>query len=394
MVSKLRLVLALALALAPLSVGAAQARPVDRAERLLRQAEQSYFRMRMEDAERRVIEAVEICEREGCPAATRATLYVALGSIAYTASGDGLRARMAFDRALNLDPHVAPDQELSNPEVRAIFDEVRASHRATPRPDAPPEEAAESDPDADVDADVDADTDIAPMSTRRRRTIFFMELGYSLTSASVGRGMETAVRPETGYFGEDFQLDARVDNDSYLLSGTHGCEAPTFEYCVRVTEGAFAFTHGFHATLGAYITRHFGVAARVRLAPSAGGGSLIGARGTGGGPFSHVAGGLRFYVRPIAPLPTGFHFAIFAGPMAGQIQVRPRQETTVQGAAIAEPWVRTGLYGAELGFPLGYRLTPGFGFFVSPEAYVLAPRLSFGLQVTTGLDVSFGWASN
>ncbi len=401
-----RIALVFALAFAPLPAHA-QGSAAERASELLHRAQQAYFRMRMDEAERDVIEAVAICEREGCPASDRAVLYLALGAIAHTASGDGLRARMAFDRALDLDPDVALDLNLATEDVRRLFDEVRAmrrreepapqaTQRSAPAPGGGPpieDAAAVCTSDAgcgpgrgcvggvcDAGAAEGGEAEPPREAPRRRRT-FFAELGYALTSAFAHDDMQVTRRPETSFYGEDLQLDPRFDNDSYVLSGRYGCEAPTSEYCVRVTDGAFAFAHGFHATLGAYVTEHFGLAARVRLAPAAGGGS-----------FDRLVLGARFYYRPIAPLPEGFHFAVFVGPMYGQIQVRPKQETTVQGAAIARPWGRTGPYGAEVGFPFGRRFTPGFGFFVSPEVYVLAPSFSFGLQLTTGVDFTLGWA--
>ncbi len=423
--------LALALALltlAPLTADA-QGSAVARADALRRRAEQAYFRMRMEDAQRYIIEAVSICERERCPAAKRAALYIALGSIAHTASGDGLRARMAIDRALSLDPDVALDRNLATPDVRALYDESRAAHRggsppasATPPATSTPPRRSGTAPTAETEpgetgarCSEDADcatglvcedavcsevsfTGSAPAENRERsradgpaeplppvaRVEFarvFIELGYASTAAYAHPNMQVATRPDVGFPGQDFQLDARRDNDAYVLAGTHGCRAPYQEYCVRVTDGLFAYAHGIHAAIGVYPTPRFGLAARVRYAPVA-----------GGGKWDQLVLGLRLYYRPVVPAPEGFHFGIFLGGSYGQIQVHPRQEPSVPGASIPRPWGQTGRYGAEMGFPLGYRITPGFGLFVSPEAYVLAPPFSFGLQVTAGLDVAFGMA--
>jgi outer membrane protein OmpA-like peptidoglycan-associated protein len=208
---------------------------------------------------------------------------------------------------------------------------------------------------------------------------FFLEVGYSLTLGSAHPHMRAASLPALLDPSDDPQTDGLPHNDAYIASGTRGCEAPAGEYCVRVDDAGLVFAHGIHLGFGAYLTERFALAARVRVAPMA-----------GGGPMSHLLVGLRAHVRLTQPRRQGFHASLFVGGMAGQIQLRPAQAPTPPATTIDRPYVRTGLGGAELGFKLGHRFTENLGIFVSPEAYVMFPSVSAGAQVTVGLDFTFG----
>ncbi|MFO0696800.1 MAG: OmpA family protein [Polyangiales bacterium] len=215
----------------------------------------------------------------------------------------------------------------------------------------------------------------APRETRR----FFVQLGGTLAMASAHGGMVAADDPNLPP-GTDPQTDADPRNDSYYLSGLNGCDAPSGEYCVRVTTPGTAFAWGAELNAGIWVSERIGVAVHTRFAPQAGTGTL-----------SHFLFGVRGHYRLIVPDPEGLELSLFLGFSGGQIQVRPKQEPTPPATSVDRPYAQTGLAGAELGASLAYHFSPTLGIFANPSAYVLFPdNASLGLQVAVGLELDFG----
>lgn len=344
-----------------------------RAEELRQKAEAAYFEMEMDDAISSLDQALSLCVM-GCSDAMRAKLLVMRGAIVLVARNDEAKARKNFEDALALDPEVRPDPMLSNPKVDRVFEETRARG----------DEAPADEPDATEDLDAAEESAASETRVIRRKVKWhrvFLEAGYSLTMASAHENMRAASDPVIANPGDDPQLDAIPENDSYILSGTHGCSAPQGGYCVRKTEGLTALAHGLHIGGGYFISERFALGARLRWNPNAGEGTL-----------SHFLLGVRAYYQLTEQKLRGFHASIYGGAMLGQIQVRPKQRPTLPGGDIDRPWARTGLGGLEIGAKLGHRFTRNFGIFGAPEFYTLFPDFSFGLQVTGGVEITFGEA--
>lgn len=213
-----------------------------------------------------------------------------------------------------------------------------------------------------------------------REPSMFLELGYSAGGASAHPGMRAASSPALLRPDDNPQFDGVPYNDAYMPPGYGGCPEDASGYCVRVNRPGFSFVHGVHGAFGGYFNTRWGLAAHVRY-------------GLGSGPegtLRNLVVGVRGLYKFTRPRLTGFHASLYVGVMAGQIQVQPRQSPTPPASDIERPWGQTGLGGADLGVKLGYRVMPAFGFFIAPEAYVLFPRMSIGLQATAGIDVAFG----
>lgn len=360
-------------------------------EALAVRAEEAYHNLEIDEAIQLIDEALGACAMQ-CEAHERARLFVLRGIFVHGQPNGGDEAREDFKRALRLDHEASVPTMLSTPAIEALFSEARES--VPPPLEESPRAPSELPEDARLSCSLDTDCAIgescenghcvpAPSTTSepapRAWDRVFLELGYSLTMATARSNMIAASTPTLHSPGDDPQRDSILENDSYILPGTHGCEADEGEYCVRVSEGLAVFAHGLHIGGGVYLTDRVALALRLRYSP-----------GGGQGALSNFLVGARVHYRLTEPRREGFHAAIFGGVMAGQIQVRPKQKPTVEGADIDRPWAATGLGGLEVGAKLGYRFTPNFGVFASPELYTLFPDFSFGLQATLGLDVTFG----
>jgi uncharacterized protein involved in copper resistance len=69
----------------------------------------------------------------------------------------------------------------------------------------------------------------------------------------------------------------------------------------------------------------------------------------------------------------------------GRIQAQPPAQT--KGAD--GPYVTSGLFGAQMGVRLGYRITRNFGLYVLPIANLMAPSFLFDLDLNIGAQVAF-----
>jgi len=262
---------------------------------------------------------------------------------------------------------------------------ARRSHPAPSLPSRAPPEACNLDecpPDLDCSTEPTSRSGTSGSASgtedEGRTMRFWAEVGPALTMASGRSGLEAASPPNVAP-GTDPQTDADPSNDSYYQGGTHGCDLPSDEYCVRVTSSGTAFAWGLQLGVGAWFTDRVGVSLHARVAPQAGAGTL-----------SRVLLGARFQYRLIVPRPRGFHLAAHLGLSVGQVQVRPKQVATTPGGSIDRPWAQTGIGGAQLGVTAGYRFTDNIGMFVTPELFALFPSSSFGLNVVAGLDFAFG----
>src|SRR5690554_6190065 len=340
-----------------------------------KEAEEAYHNLELDKAIDLIDDALRVCGRD-CPPEERGRLFVLRGIFVHGQVNGADEAREDFKRALESDRSAAIPPMLSTPAIEATFAEAQAS--------LPPKESASisettqepaqadgarlfcsSDDDCLGGERCDGSQCVPEDRVEARPRVWdrvFLELGYSLTMATAKSNMIAASTPPLANPGDDPQLDLIPENDSYLLPGTHGCEAGDGEYCVRVSEGLAVFAHGLHLGAGIYITERVGVALRLRYSP-----------GGGQGALSNFLVGARVHYRLTEPQREGFHAAIFGGLMAGQIQVRPKQKPTVEGGPIERPWAATGLGGVEVGAKIGYRITPAFGVFASPEIYALFP---------------------
>jgi hypothetical protein len=362
-------------------------------------AESAFLEMEMEQALTILDEALANCRT--CTRALRASLKVMRGTILLAAHGDEAAASAQFHEALRLDARATVDPMLSNPAVEALFARVRQKHEGRPAVEPPPPSAhsTEAPPAAEPGPtrpgvteaqtagvkrlgdpeETSRETERPSSSSQpRRKSRVFVETGYSLTLAYAHGNMRAATRPESVDIpGVDTQTDPYPENDSFVLSGTHGCTAPAGTYCVRVSRNGMTFAHGLHVGAGVFITERFALGARVRWSPR-----------SGDGPLNNLIFGLRAYYQLTDTEEVGVHVLAFVGAMAGQIQVHPDQQPTGD-AEIERPWARTGLGGAELGAKIVYRFVPNTGLVLSPELYTLFPDFSFGVQATLGIDVTF-----
>jgi hypothetical protein len=366
-------------------------------------AESAYLEMEMEQALALLDEALANCRT--CTRALRANLKVMRGTILFVAHGDEAAASAQFREALRLDARTTIDPMLSNPAVEALFERVRAKHEGRPAAGPPPaspysvepppasepgstsapgpepepvELAPQTPDDALLEEPEEASRERRSDPSPPRKSRVFVEAGYSLTLAYAHGNMRAATLPESVSLpGVDTQTDPYPENDSFVLSGTHGCTAPAGTYCVRVNRSGMTFAHGLHVGAGVFITERFALGARVRWSPR-----------SGDGPLNNLILGLRAYYQLTQTEEVGVHILAFVGAMAGQIQVRPSQQPTGD-AEIERPWARTGLGGAELGAKIVYRFVPNTGLVLSPELYTLFPDFSFGIQATLGIDVTF-----
>lgn len=75
-------------------------------------------------AEKRLTEALALCEKKGCSPRVAARLHCDLGTV-YFVQRKAEQARSEFVQAVKSDPTVSVDKDLSNREVEAAFSEVK-----------------------------------------------------------------------------------------------------------------------------------------------------------------------------------------------------------------------------------------------------------------------------
>ena len=190
---------------------------------------------------------------------------------------------------------------------------------------------------------------------------FFADIGFT-----VGIGFASGGR----------RSDGQGSDDSYVNPGDGDCPAGDFQ-CVRVEQSGILPTYAARLTLGYWIIPRFALAATVRFQFDSGEGSL-----------SNLLIGLRAMYQLTEPTGAGFHADVFLGTSIGQIQLRPPQNGTATNP-IEEPYIVSGLNGAQLGTNIGYRFTRNIGLTLTPELHVLFPQFLFNIDLTASVAVAF-----
>ncbi len=113
------------------------------AEKALKKAlDQDYLETRFDDAENRLRGAIQACGTDDCSPAVLARLHVALGSVLAGGKKALQDAQDAFVDALNLDPTIQPDPDMSSAEVTFAFEQAQKKRKLGKSPPPPVEEPA------------------------------------------------------------------------------------------------------------------------------------------------------------------------------------------------------------------------------------------------------------
>lgn len=136
--------MAFAVGLAAIVIDASPARAEPRDAEALALAkeaiESDYLATRFQDAEGKLLRAIELCANDACSPAVRAQLHRDLGVVYLGGMSRAEDAKGQFAAALKLDPVVALNPDLASEEIQAAFDEVKAggSAEAALAPAEPP----------------------------------------------------------------------------------------------------------------------------------------------------------------------------------------------------------------------------------------------------------------
>ena len=145
-------------------------------------------------------------------------------------------------------------------------------------------------------------------------------------------------------------------------------------YCVRVNKPGFAPQLAMRANFGYFVTRDVSLSLLTRLQFSAGKGSL-----------SHLLVGLRAEYMFTKTKARGLMVSGFLGGTVGQIQAQP----PTSKPSGDEPWIKSGLQGANIGSNIRYRFMNNFGVFVAPEFDVQFPEFLWNIDLTLGPELAF-----
>jgi len=153
---------------------------------------------------------------------------------------------------------------------------------------------------------------------------------------------------------------------------------------VRVETPGFLSAIAIRFGVGYYVIPRLAISAQLRFQVV----TIDGAGGFGGGggagALANLLIGLRAQYLVTDPNATkGLFVAPFLGTSVGQIQLRPGQ------AGQAEPFVRSGLNGVQLGSVVGFHIMKNFGIIAVPEVHILFPDFLFNFDLTIGAQVSF-----
>jgi len=153
---------------------------------------------------------------------------------------------------------------------------------------------------------------------------------------------------------------------------------------VRVETPGFLSAIAIRFGVGYYVIPRLAISAQLRFqVVTIDGAGGFGAGG-GAGTLANLLIGLRAQYLVTDPNATkGLFLAPFVGTSVGQIQLRPGQ------AGQAEPFVRSGLNGVQLGSVVGFHIMKNFGIIAVPEVHILFPDFVFNFDVTIGAQVSF-----
>jgi hypothetical protein len=347
---------------------------------LNQQAMEAYMNLDIEGAKGLLIEALTIAERAGLEGRPLARTYINLGVVTVGGEQDQQSAFEFFKAALDADPGVWPDPGSSTPEVDEAFElargryEMETGTKLPSRHGGSPEDfMAGLDDDAspagggagaggDTDGDPTADYDFG----EQKRT--FVQVGFSIGAATVGRGRVAAPQPGADCYDESGAL--RPECQSYVFPSAGDCSGP--EACVRVAETGLLPVMGLRLAVGHYILPRLAMVATMRM-------------GFGGSGFmGQWMMGMRAQYLFTSLDATGFNASAFFGGSVGQIQTQPDQ-----GHGVRDLFVSPGLGSFQVGAVLGYRFLPNFGIHVTPEVHVFVPSGTLVLDMTAGIETAF-----
>src|SRR5687768_14803023 len=104
----------------------ALAAPKDaQANKALKQAlEEDYLDSKFDEAEEKLVKALETCGDSGCAKPVKAKLFIAMGIILAGGKGKKAEARSSFVEALKLDKKAAPDADFVTSDIKKLFEEA------------------------------------------------------------------------------------------------------------------------------------------------------------------------------------------------------------------------------------------------------------------------------
>jgi len=194
------------------------------------------------------------------------------------------------------------------------------------------------------------------------------ELGPDATQRPFGNGDPVALGGTCPADGKD------TGPRQYRERGGDPAALYPSSYCVRVKQPGFALHEAIRIHAGYFLTESLSIAAVWRLQLEAGKGSLA----------NMLLGARAEWVFTPARR-TGAMASVFAGATVGQIQVQPAASGGGEGA----PWIVSGPMGAHVGTTLRYRISEGFGLFVSPELDLQFPDMLGNIDLTLGPEAAF-----
>jgi hypothetical protein len=146
-------------------------------------------------------------------------------------------------------------------------------------------------------------------------------------------------------------------------------------YCVRVKSPGFAPQLALRAALGYFVTQRVSLALITRFQ-----------FGAGEGTFAHLLLGARAEYMFTKVKARGLMLSGFLGGTFGQIQAQPSADKPTGG----EPWIKSGLQGANIGANIRYRFTNNLGIYFAPELDFQLPTFLWNIDLTfLGAEVSF-----
>ena len=138
-------------------------------------------------------------------------------------------------------------------------------------------------------------------------------------------------------------------------------------YCVRVKSPGFAPQLALRAAVGYFVTRDISLALITRFQFSAGQGS-----------FSRLLLGARAEYMFTKTKARGLMLSGFLGGTFGQIQAQP----SAKDETGSEPWIKSGMIGANIGVIARYRFTDNIGIFMAPEFDAQFPTFLWNIDLT------------
>ncbi len=193
---------------------------------------------------------------------------------------------------------------------------------------------------------------------------FFLQL-----AGGVGWGLAQTGQPSDG----PPRTTNTSDPNMPYIPGGDDCSA---QFCVRVLEPGFLPVYAMRAIAGWYFIDRLGVALWMRYQFNSG--------RTAQAIPSNLQFGGRLQLRITKPRATGFELMSAVGMSFGQIQIKPDQ-----AGASEEPYIDSGLNGAQLGVTATWRFWKYFGISLTQEFMFQFPNFLFVMETYAGVEVSF-----